>query len=106
MIFFSLKVKVRGHRVDLSEIERATFSLAGVDKSTVLCYHPGQEDQAILAFVTLQAGHLMTEMQVENALADRLASYMIPQVYLSQIQLIYLKFFPNFVIFRIFLEYE
>lgn len=66
--------------MDLSEVERATSSLQDVDKATVLCYHPGQEDQAILAFVTLKNGHLVTEMKLENALADKLPAYMLPQV--------------------------
>lgn len=73
-------MKVRGHRVDLSEVERATLSVPGVDKGIVLCYHPGQEDQAILAFVTLKNGQRMTEMQIENDLVDRIPAYMLPQV--------------------------
>lgn len=71
---------MRGHRLDLSEVERATLAVPGVDKAVVLCYHPGEEDQAILAFVTLDQGCLMTEMQVENNLGDKLAAYMLPQV--------------------------
>ncbi|CAG0906873.1 unnamed protein product, partial [Darwinula stevensoni] len=39
------QVKVRGHRVDLSEIEAALSKVPAVAKATVLCYHPGGLDQ-------------------------------------------------------------
>lgn len=39
------QVKVRGHRVDLSELETALARVDGVDKGVVLCYRPGEEDQ-------------------------------------------------------------
>lgn len=39
------QVKVRGHRVDLAEVEAALNSLPEVDKTSVLCYHPGEVDQ-------------------------------------------------------------
>lgn len=39
------QVKVRGHRVDLSELEAALTRVEGVDKGVVLCYRPGEEDQ-------------------------------------------------------------
>lgn len=39
------QVKVRGHRVDLSEVENAVAAIPGIDKSVVLCYRPGQIEQ-------------------------------------------------------------
>lgn len=39
------QVKVRGHRVDLSEVEQAVAAVPGVDKSVVLCYKPGEIEQ-------------------------------------------------------------
>lgn len=39
------QVKVRGHRVDLSELEAALGRVDGVDKGVVLCHRPGEEDQ-------------------------------------------------------------
>lgn len=39
------QVKVRGHRVDLSEVEHAVAAVPGVDKSVVLCYRPGEIEQ-------------------------------------------------------------
>ena len=39
------QVKVRGHRIDLSEVENAVAAVPGIDKSVVLCYRPGQIEQ-------------------------------------------------------------
>ncbi|CAG9772921.1 unnamed protein product [Ceutorhynchus assimilis] len=76
------QVKIRGHRVDLSEVEKAVNSLKGVDKGVVLCYKPGEMSQALLAFVTTK--NLMSEHQIETMLGDKLTNYMIPQVVLVE----------------------
>nr|AAG28774.3 mutant e4 ebony [Drosophila melanogaster] len=75
------QVKIRGHRVDLSEVEKNVAELPLVDKAIVLCYHAGQVDQAILAFVKLRDdAPMVTETQMEARLKDKLADYMTPQV--------------------------
>ncbi|KAJ8918616.1 hypothetical protein NQ315_013122, partial [Exocentrus adspersus] len=76
------QVKIRGYRVDLAEVERAVNSVEGVDKAVVLCYKPGELNQALLAFVTTQT--LMSEQQIEATLKEKLTSYMVPQVILVE----------------------
>lgn len=39
------QIKVRGHRVDLAEIDGVLNKLEGINKSAVLCYKPGEVDQ-------------------------------------------------------------
>lgn len=39
------QIKIRGHRVDLSEVEKAFVNVAEVDKAVVLCYKPGELSQ-------------------------------------------------------------
>lgn len=75
------QIKIRGHRVDLTEVERHLFALQAVDKGLVLCYRAGEIDQALLAFVTVEeAARPLTGMQIEAALSGKLADYMMPQV--------------------------
>lgn len=75
------QIKIRGHRVDLSEVEKNVSELPLVEKAIVLCYHAGQIDQAILAFVKLRDdAPMVTELQLEAKLRNKLADYMIPQV--------------------------
>lgn len=75
------QIKIRGHRVDLSEVERHLFAIQAVDKGLVLCYHAGEIDQALLAFVTVADGAgSLTGLQIESSLGTKLADYMVPQV--------------------------
>ncbi|GLV44403.1 ebony [Carabus blaptoides fortunei] len=78
------QVKIRGHRVDLSEVEKAVTSVPYIEKGVVLCYHAGEIDQALLAFVTLKNNCLTNELQIENILHKKLASYMQPQVIIME----------------------
>lgn len=74
------QIKIRGHRVDLSEVEKNIASINGITKAVVLCYHTGEIDQALLAFVTLNEHITVTGLQLEEELKILLPQYMIPQV--------------------------
>lgn len=75
------QVKIRGHRVDLAEVERAVAALPGVDKCVVLCYKPGELEQALIAYVTTCRNSSMSSQQLEAVLHKNLAAYMLPQVF-------------------------
>lgn len=74
------QIKIRGHRVDLSEIQKHLLEINGVNKGIVLCYHAGQMDQAILAFASVEPMSQMHELQIEKNLRSKLPEYMTPQV--------------------------
>jgi hypothetical protein len=48
------QVKVRGHRIDLSEIEAAAHRIAGVSRACALCFRPGQPEQRVLCYFTAE----------------------------------------------------
>lgn len=72
------QIKVRGHRVDLSEIETAVNESALVKKGVVLCYHPGKPDQAVIAFVVPENDG--TAERISFSLEMKLLPYQIPKV--------------------------
>ncbi|XP_049880564.1 zwittermicin A synthase ZmaJ [Pectinophora gossypiella] len=74
------QVKIRGHRVDLQEVERAVAAVPGVDKAVVLCYGLERGNPEILAFVTVQPDARLAASHIEAALKNSLTNYMIPQV--------------------------
>ncbi|XP_046687750.1 LOW QUALITY PROTEIN: N-(5-amino-5-carboxypentanoyl)-L-cysteinyl-D-valine synthase-like [Homalodisca vitripennis] len=74
------QVKVRGHRVDLAEVDAALNKLPQVDKTAVLCYRPGEVDQMIIAYITLHPNVYISGEEIEVALQSYLAVYAIPQV--------------------------
>ncbi|XP_015606701.1 uncharacterized protein LOC107273239 [Cephus cinctus] len=74
------QVKVRGHRVDLAEVEKAVAAAPGVNKAVVLCYKPGELSQALVAFVNVKEDTSISGLQIESFLQNTLPPYMIPQV--------------------------
>lgn len=75
------QIKVRGHRVDLFEVERHLFALEAVEKGLVICYRAGEIDLELLAFVTIaEAAVSSTGLQIEKSLRSKIADYMVPQV--------------------------
>lgn len=80
------QVKVRGNRVDISEIEKNANALEYIHKSAILVYHPGQLDQAIVAFVTFKKNFssVKKSVNVEMDLRARLPEYMVPKVFILE----------------------
>lgn len=72
------QIKIRGHRVDLSEVEKALMGFEEVEKAVVLCYRPGELNQALLGFVVSRRA--VSESEIEGRLLEKVPEYMIPQV--------------------------
>lgn len=66
----------------MTEIEKNVTKMGTVEKSIVLCYHAGEADQALLAFVELKEGakDSINGFQIEGKLQSLLPGYMVPQV--------------------------
>lgn len=75
------QIKIRGQRVDLSEIQATLNNLHGIQKTAVLCYKPGEINQTIIAFVTVQIGFALSENDIQEELKKHLVPYAIPQVF-------------------------
>ncbi|XP_050686170.1 zwittermicin A synthase ZmaJ-like [Eriocheir sinensis] len=73
------QIKVRGHRVDLIEVDMAVKKVKGVDKVTIICYSPGEINQVLLAFYTSDESDLQPE-DLKDQLETLLQPYMVPQV--------------------------
>ncbi|XP_015187502.1 PREDICTED: tyrocidine synthase 3 [Polistes dominula] len=74
------QVKIRGHRVDLSEVEKIISRLSEIDKVVVLCYKPGDISQELLAFITVKDDTKISNREIEVTLQKRMPIYMQPQV--------------------------
>ena len=72
------QIRVRGHRVDLSEIEAVVNESVLVKKGVVLCYHPGKPDQAIIAFVVPEDDGIAEK--IAFSLRMKLLPYQMPIV--------------------------
>ncbi|KZC08307.1 Tyrocidine synthase 3 [Dufourea novaeangliae] len=76
------QIKVRGHRVDLAEVEKAVVKTPDVDSVVVLCYKPGELSQALIAFVTTVNGSSTCAEKIESFLQATLPLYMLPQIFI------------------------
>lgn len=74
------QVKVRGHRVDLTEIEKAVMDVDEVTKVLVLCFNAGLPNQKILCYYTVKDGSFMAEPKLEVILTAVLPDYMMPKL--------------------------
>ncbi|WP_157663075.1 AMP-binding enzyme, partial [Prescottella equi] len=70
------QVKLRGLRIELGEIETALLAQESIAQSVVLV----RNDQ-LVAYVVPVSGAAVDEQAVKAVLAERLASYMVPQMF-------------------------
>ena len=74
------QIKVRGHRVDLAEIDKALLAVEGVAKTCVLCFRPGDTQQKVLCYYTSLPGVVLPEAKLQEILALTLPCYMMPRL--------------------------
>ncbi|WP_234019668.1 amino acid adenylation domain-containing protein [Streptomyces sp. CNS654] len=70
------QVKIRGHRIELDEIETVLASVPGVDEAAVVA--TTGEGKSLLTAYALSREESVTASTVRSQLADRLPKYMIP----------------------------
>ena len=73
------QIKVRGNRIDITEVENNLIELDYVSKSAILVYHAQQLDQALVAFITTNDSE-KTPKDVELDLRAKIEEFMIPQI--------------------------
>ncbi|XP_077254629.1 beta-alanyl-bioamine nonribosomal peptide synthetase ebony-like isoform X3 [Temnothorax americanus] len=76
------QIKIRGHRVDFTEVEKVVARIPDIDNVVVLCYKPGELSQALIAFVTITNGTTLSSSEIENLLRKTLPPYMLPQIFI------------------------
>ena len=72
------QVKVRGHRVELEEIEAALLSLDPVEEAAALAIEDGEGSSALCAAVVIGAGDLSTSTDIRTALQKILPPHSVP----------------------------
>ncbi|MCK9897080.1 amino acid adenylation domain-containing protein [Frankia sp. AgB32] len=70
-------VKIRGHRIELGEVEAALAAHPGIYQAAVVAGGQGAEAQ-LLAFAVPRAGHDPGPLELRGHIAARLPRYMIP----------------------------
>jgi amino acid adenylation domain-containing protein len=75
------QIKIRGHRVELAEVEIALLDIAGIKQAAVAAREHADGSARLLAYVVLQDEARWTVRQLRAALQEKLPSYMIPAAF-------------------------
>lgn len=72
------QIKSRGYRIELGEVESALNAHASVVAAAAVAVPHEEWGKAIVAFVELRDGEVLTESEVKRHVATRLPRYMVP----------------------------
>jgi hypothetical protein len=72
------QVKIRGHRIELGEVQTALAGLAGVDQAVVIAREDRPGDRRLVGYVTESVTGLVDRAGLRAELAQRLPAYMVP----------------------------
>ena len=73
------QVKIRGHRIELEEIETHINQFVGIKQSIVIALETGENDKVLEAFYTSDSR--INSKDIIEYLSSKLPSYMIPVVF-------------------------
>ncbi|MFI5511706.1 amino acid adenylation domain-containing protein, partial [Mycobacterium sp. NPDC051804] len=72
------QVKIRGHRIEIGEVQAALSALPGVDQVAVIVREDRPGDKRLVGYLTESAVDAVDLSAVRGALSERLPSYMVP----------------------------
>lgn len=83
------QLKIRGHRVEVGEIESTLRSHAGIREAVVTIRRRTEDDVQLIAYVLRAAGQMPAAASLKEFVARRLPAYMLPAeiIFVDQFQL-------------------
>lgn len=72
------RVKIRGHRVELPEVEVSLLGVDGVKEAAVLAVNDTEGKTRLVGFVATESGQELQNSQLRSRLKQSLPDYMIP----------------------------
>ena len=76
------RVKIRGFRVEITEVEEALLRLPGVESAAVCAVERSTGDSQLTAYVVVRQGHSCTGGAARRALRPILPDHMIPAAFI------------------------
>ncbi|MBZ4377269.1 non-ribosomal peptide synthetase [Corallococcus sp. AS-1-6] len=76
------EVKIRGHRVDVRQVEKCMAGHPEVLESAALGWPRGAKTPQLLAYIVTKPGHTLSIEDMREYLSARLPTYMVPTLYL------------------------
>src|ERR1700720_1135281 len=76
------QVKIRGHRVELGEIEAALEQQPGVKQAVIVAREDKQADKILAAYLVAKAGGFLNPDTLRSALEALLPGYLVPTYFI------------------------
>ena len=77
------QAKIRGHRVELSEIEMALLAIPVIKQVAVVARDDWRADKRLVAYVVPQSGQAPTSSELRALLKEKLPTYMLPSFFVA-----------------------
>lgn len=77
-----LQVKIRGHRIELEEIERAAKCATEIEEAVVVVHVDKEGEQQLICYVVVTSGQEWTSIGLREQLRQKLPAAMVPGVYI------------------------
>jgi tyrocidine synthetase-3 len=75
------QVKVRGHRIELEEIQTALTELASIEQAIVIVKQQGEATQYLAAYLVIASGEQLDVELIRENLHARLPEYLVPTTF-------------------------
>jgi acyl-coenzyme A synthetase/AMP-(fatty) acid ligase len=75
--------KIRGHRVELSEIEVALLEMPFIKHAAVVAGDDSRANERLVAFIVPQPGQIPTSRELRSLLKEKLPTYMLPSSFVT-----------------------
>jgi amino acid adenylation domain-containing protein len=75
------QVKIRGHRVEIAEVETALLELEGVQETAVVSWQKSPGITSLVAYIVPAGPHRPQVQMLRRRLADQLPDYMVPALF-------------------------
>lgn len=76
-----LQVKVKGHRIELADVEIALLNLTMIDQAVVVTNQSELGDQRLLAYLVSNKRPAPSINEIRSVLKEKLPEYMVPSVF-------------------------
>lgn len=77
------QIKLRGFRIELSEIEAVLYGHKAVQRAAVVAHEVRLDDRHLVAYVECHSGHSVSDESLREHLKQHLPSYMLPAMYIQ-----------------------
>jgi amino acid adenylation domain-containing protein len=76
------QTKIRGHRVEVSEVEMALLDIPGIKRVAVVALEESDNERRLVAYVVAEEDESLTFTQIRQLLKKKLPDYMIPSSFM------------------------